>query len=229
MNFDRIKSDNRIFRALSPHDWIAWQPYLEPVAWSEGMVVADASKSELHVCFPTKGVVSLHPSATPALNLALIGREGVIGLVPPAELMNPCKAVAETAGEGFRIEVSRVHASMASSGHVLLLLLRYQHALTAQMTQAALCRQHHTLEQQVCRWLLSGADWLDRPDRQIPSDVTSEFVGHRTEDIVKVVHSLQASSLIECEWPRVSVRDREGLERQCCDCYETIKREYQLL
>lgn len=229
MNFDRIKADNRIFRALSPHEWTAWQPHLEPMIWSEGMVVAEASNSMSHVCFPTQGVVSLQAAASPGVNLALIGREGVIGLVPPAELVHPCNAVAETAGEGYRLEVKRVHAAMASSGQVLLLLLRYQHALTAQMAQAALCRQHHTLEQQVCRWLLSGADWLERPDRQMPANVATEFVGHRTEEILKVMLSLQAASLIDCEWPRITVCDRDGLERIVCDCYGAIKREYQLL
>ena len=229
LNFDRIKADNRIFRALSPQEWTAWQPHLEPLAWQEGAVVADVSQPASQVCFPTQGVLSLQALATPNVNLALIGREGVIGLVPPAELVKPCKVVAETAGAGWRIERNLVHAAMAASGHVMLLLLRYQQALTVQMTQAALCRQHHTLEQQVCRWLLLGQDWLEGPDRVAPVDVSSEFVGQRTEDLVQVVHSLQASSLIECEWPRVTVRDQAGLARRCCECYEAIKREYQLL
>ena len=230
MNFERIKADNRIFRALSQQDWAAWLPHLEPMAWHEGAILADTSQPVSHVCFPTQGVVSLQAVASPAVSLARVGREGVIGLMPPADgASKPCQAVAETAGEGCRIALSQVQAAMETSSEVMLVLLRYQHALTAQITQAALCRHHHTLEQQFCRWLLLGVDWLDGAERVVSCHVESEFVGHRMEEVIAVVHRLQAASLIECAWPQITVRDREGLAQRCCDCYATIKREYQIL
>ena len=173
---------------------------------------------------------ALQAVASPVVSLARVGREGVIGLMPPADgASKPCQAVAETAGEGCRIALSQVQAAMETSSEVMLVLLRYQHALTAQITQAALCRHHHTLEQQFCRWLLLGVDWLDGAERVVSCHVESEFVGHRMEEVIAVVHRLQAASLIECAWPQITVRDREGLAQRCCDCYATIKREYQIL
>jgi hypothetical protein len=118
---------------------------------------------------------------------------------------------------------------MAESGEVLRLLLQYQHVLTVQMMQTAVCRNHHTLEQQLCRWLLMEMEWFENQLCVMPTHLSTEFVGQRPEDIQAVVHSLQEASLIECDWPRVSVSDREGLAQRCCDCYDTIKREYQLL
>ena len=230
MNFQRIKADNRIFKALSQQDWAAWLPHLEPVTWVQGAVVVNASQPVSHVCFPAQGVVSLQAATSPAVKLALIGREGVIGLLPPPHgSVQRYKAVAETAGGGYRLEIGKVQAAMNASSDLLLLLLRYQQALTAQKAQAAVCRRHHTLEQQFCRWLLLGMDWLESPERLAPIDMAAEFVGYRTEDILKVTHSLQAKSLIECAWPRLVVTDREGVVQRCCDCYQTIKREYQIL
>jgi hypothetical protein len=230
LNFERIKADNRIFRALSPQDWAAWLPHLEPLTWDAGTVVAETTQPISHVVFPTQGVLTLQPATLPGVNLGMIGREGLVNLAPSFDAaVKSYKVVAATSGEGCRLDAARLRAAMTESGEVLRLLLQYQHVLTSQMTQTAVCRHHHTLEQQICRWLLMGMDWFENHMCVMPTQLATEFVGQRTEDIKAVVHSLQEAFLIECEWPRVSVSNREGLLRRCCDCYATIKREYQLL
>jgi CRP-like cAMP-binding protein len=230
LNFERIKADNRIFRALSPKDWAAWLPYLEPVSWDAGTVVAETVQPIPHVVFPARGVLTLQAANLPGVNLAMIGREGFVDLAPSVDsVVKSYKVVAAIPGEGCRMDASRLRAAMAESGEVLRLLLQYQHVLTVQMMQTAVCRNHHTLEQQLCRWLLMEMEWFENQLCVMPTHLSTEFVGQRPEDIQAVVHSLQEASLIECDWPRVSVSDREGLAQRCCDCYDTIKREYQLL
>jgi CRP-like cAMP-binding protein len=230
LNFERIKAENRIFRALSPEDWAAWLPYLEPISWEAGTVVAETVQPVSHVVFPTRGVLTLQAATLPGVNLAMIGREGLVDLAPSVDaVVKSFKVVAANSGEGCRLDASRLRAAMAESGEVLRLLMQFQHVLTLQMMQTAVCRNHHTLEQQLCRWLLMGMDWFVNQTREMPTDLATEFVGQHADDMKAVVHSLEEASLIECDWPRVSVSDREGLARRCCDCYATIKREYQHL
>jgi hypothetical protein len=230
LNFERIKAENRIFRALSPKDWTAWLPYLEPVSWDAGTLVTQTVQPITHAVFPARGVLTLQAATLPGVNLAMIGREGFVDLAPSVDpSVNSYKVVAANSGEGCRLDASRLRAAMAESGEVLRLLMQYRHVLTVQLMQTAVCRNHHTLEQQFCRWLLMGMDWFENQTCEMPSHLASEFVGQRTEDIQAVVHSLQEASLIECDWPRVAMSDREGLVKRCCDCYATIKREYQHL
>jgi hypothetical protein len=230
LNFERIKAENRIFRALPPKDWAAWLPYLEPVSWDAGTVVAETVQPVSHVVFPASGVLTLQAASVPGVNLAMIGREGFVDLAPSVDTaVKSYQVVAANSGEGCRLDANRLRATMAESGEVLRLLMQYRHVLTVQMMQTAVCRNHHTLEQQFCRWLLMGMDWFENQTRVMPTHLATEFVGQRTEDIQEVVHSLQEASLIECDWPRVSVSDRSGLAQRSCDCYATIKREYQHL
>lgn len=230
MNFERIKADNRIFRALSPKDWAAWYPYLEPTSWAAGAVMAEHAQPMTKVVFPTRGVVTLQAATSPGVNLALIGREGLVDLTSSADgVVKSYKVVAENSGEGWCLEASRMRAAMDVSVDVLRLMLQFQHVLTSQVTQMAVCRHHHTLEQQLCRWLLMGMDWFEDHARLMPDNLASEFGGYRTEAIMAIAHRLQNASLIECAWPRVTAFDREGLLQRCCDCYTTIKHGYQLL
>ena len=185
-----------------------------------------------HVYFPTSAIVSMVyvMGNGASVEIALVGGEGVIGM---ALLMGagstPNHAVVQAGGEAFRLKSHFMIEEFDRGGPTLRLLLRYMQALLTQTSQTAACNRHHTLDQQLCRWLLLTIDRL--PSRQIiiTQELIANLLGVRREGVTAAARRLQIAGLIQYRRGRIFVVDRTGLERRSCECYAVVKNEYDRL
>jgi CRP-like cAMP-binding protein len=141
----------------------------------------------------------------------------------------PSRAVVQSAGRGFRLSAQLVKDEFDRAGPLLHLLLRYTQALITQMAQTAVCNRHHSLDQQLCRWLLLSLDRLEGSDLVMTQSLIANMLGVRREGVTEAALALQGAGLIRYSRGRISVLDRRGLERRTCECYAVVKREYDRL
>ncbi|MFN9708385.1 MAG: Crp/Fnr family transcriptional regulator [Burkholderiales bacterium] len=224
--------DNQLLCALPEEVWSLWSNYLEPVDLPMGKVLCDSGRCFSHVFFPTSGIVSLlyvmadgHSS-----EVAVAGKEGLIGvpLLMGGDSM-PTQAVVQTAGEGYRLKAQWVTDAFNRGGPTMRLLLRYVQALMAQLSQLAVCNRHHTLDQQLCRWLLLSLDRLEGNQVLMTQEVIANMLGVRREGVTEAAGKLQRSGLIHYRRGHITVLDRDGLEHRSCECYRVVRSEYERL
>ena len=224
--------DNQLLSALPEEVWSLWSNHLEPIDLPAGKILCDSGRRFSHVFFPTSGIVSLlyvmadgHSS-----EVAVAGKEGLIGvpLLMGGDSM-PTQAVVQTSGEGYRLKAQWVTDAFNQGGPTMRLLLRYVQALMAQLSQIAVCNRHHTLDQQLCRWLLLSLDRLDDNQVWMTQEVIANMLGVRREGVTEAAGKLQRRGLIQYRRGHITVLDREGLENQSCECYEVIRSEYERL
>jgi CRP-like cAMP-binding protein len=141
----------------------------------------------------------------------------------------PSRAIVQSAGRGFRMRGQDLKAEFNRSGAVMHLLLRYTQALITQMAQTAVCNRHHSLDQQLCRWLLLSLDRLDAPDLVMTQELIANMLGVRREGVTEAAGQLQAAGLIRYRRGHITVLDRPGLEARTCECYAVVKKEYDRL
>jgi CRP-like cAMP-binding protein len=185
-----------------------------------------------HVYFPTSAIVSLLYVLEngASAEIAVVGREGIVGIsLFMGGGSSPNRAVVQSAGKGFRLSAKALQEEFQRAGPVLHLLLRYTQALIAQMSQTAVCNRHHSLDQQLCRWLLLSLDRLPGDDLVMTQELISNMLGVRREGVTEAAMSLQAAGLIRYARGRISVLDRPGLEQRSCECYRVVKKEYDRL
>jgi CRP-like cAMP-binding protein len=223
---------NHLIAAL-PHDqWQRWQPHLEHVELSLGQVMYEAGSTLSHVYFPTTAIVSLlyvmHNGES--AEIAVVGNEGVVGvsLFMGGESTSS-RARVQSAGGAFRLAAPLMKEEFYRGGPVLHLLLRYTQALITQMVQTAACNKHHTLDQQLCRWLLLSLDRLQGADMGMTRELIANMLGISPEKAVEGAHSLQNAGLINYTEGRIRVLDRGGLEERSCECYAVVRKEYDRL
>jgi CRP-like cAMP-binding protein len=224
--------DNGIFAALPVAEQSRLLPHLERVELAPGKVLCEPGDKLGHVYFPTSAIVSMVyvMGNGASVEIALVGSEGVIGM---ALLMGagstPNHALVQSGGEAFRLKSHYMIEEFDRGGPTLRLLLRYMQALLAQTSQTAACNRHHTLEQQLCRWLLLTLDRL--PSRQIivTQELIANLLGVRREGVTAAARRLQLAGLIQYRRGRIFVLDRCGLERRSCECYAVVKNEYDRL
>jgi len=223
---------NQLLAALPRDEWARWQPVLEPVELPLGKVLYESGRAMTHVYFPTTSIVSLlYVMADGAsAEIAVVGNEGIVGI---ALFMGgestPSRAVVQSAGLGYRMRGERLKDEFNRSGPVLHLLLRYTQALITQMAQTAVCNRHHSLDQQLCRWLLLSLDRLQEPELQMTQELIANMLGVRREGVTEAAASLQRARLISYKRGHIKVLDRPGLERRTCECYAVVKKEYERL
>ena len=223
---------NRLLAALPPEDYERLLPYLEPVSLPVGGTVHGASDRQKHLYFPTSGMVSrfyvMQNGAS--ARLAVTGSEGVIGvaLLLGGESM-PAQAVVLSAGYAYRLEAGLLKDELKKDGPLLHLLLRYTMALIVQTAQVAVCSRHHSLEQQLCRWLLLSLDRLPGNELAMTQERISNILGVRREGVTEAAGRLQKAGLIHYSRGHIAVLDRPRLEAHACECYAVVKREYDRL
>jgi len=223
--------DNRLLAALPDDASAAWLDSLVPVAMPLGQVLYESGDSQTHVYFPTTSIVSLlYVMANGAsAEIAVVGNEGVVGI---SLLMGgestPSRAVVQSAGHGFRLAAHAIKEAFKRPV-VHELLLRYTQALITQMAQTAVCNRHHTLDQQLCRWLLLSLDRLQGPDLQMTQELIANMLGVRRAGVSDAAFKLQRAGLIKYSRGHIDVVDRKGLERRTCECYRVVKLEYDRL
>jgi CRP-like cAMP-binding protein len=223
---------NQLLAALPDADWLRWRALLEPVAMPLGQVLYESGVPMSHAWFPTTAIVSLmHVTESGAsAGIAVVGHEGVVGV--PLFMgagSTTGSAVVQSAGAGLRIGGGALRAEFARSRPVMLLLLRYTQALIAQMAQIAVCNRHHSVDQQLCRWLLMNLDRLPGHELVATQELISHMLGVRREGVTEAALALQRAGLIDYRRGHVTVLDRVGIEQRSCECHAVVKAEYDRL
>jgi len=223
---------NHLLAALPPAEWRRWQPLLEPVDMPLGRVLYESGLSLTHVYFPVDSIVSLLyvMEDGASAEIAVVGNEGLVGvsLFMGGET-TPSRAVVQSGGRGFRLAANAMKSEFNRAGPVLHLLLRYTQALITQMAQTAVCNRHHSLDQQLCRWLLLSLDRLRGNELVMTQELIANMLGVRREGVTEAALKLQASGMIRYSRGRIKVLDRRGLEARTCECYAVVKKEYDRL
>jgi CRP-like cAMP-binding protein len=223
---------NRLLAALPPEAFERWLPMLEPVDTPLGAVLYESGVPMTHVYFPTHGVVSLLyvMEDGSSAEIAVVGKEGVVGVsLFMGGGSTPSRAVVQVAGKGYRVRADLLYKEFSASPAIMHLLLRYTQALLTQMAQTAVCNRHHQLEQQLCRWLLLSLDALDGDTVNMTQELIANMLGVRRGGVTEAALKLQQAGLIRYKRGAIEVLDRRGLERQSCECYAVVKKEYDRL
>lgn len=223
---------NRLLSMLPEAAWQRLHSRLELVALPLGATLQQAGTAQQWAWFPTTAIVSLlcgnqDGSCT---EVAAIGHEGVLGvglLMGGEGGLN--RAVVRGEGHAYRIEAQWLEQEFARGEAATSLLLRYAQSLMLQMAQTAVCNRHHSLEQQLCRWLLGSLDRSSRTELTMTHELIASALGVRREGITQAAGRLRRRGLIECHRGRIRVIDRHGLEAQVCECYSVVKTETERL
>ena len=223
---------NRLLGALPAAEWERWLPGLEPVEMALGQVLYESGVAMTHVYFPTTSIVSLLyvMENGASAEIAVVGNEGIVGvsLFMGGET-TPSRAVVQSAGHGVRMRGHLLKNEFNGSSPVLHLLLRYTQAVITQMAQTAVCNRHHSLDQQLCRWLLLSLDRLNGPELVMTQELIANMLGVRREGVTEAALSLQEAGLIRYRRGHITVLDRRALELRTCECYAVVRKEYDRL
>jgi CRP-like cAMP-binding protein len=227
-----IATENHLLAALPDAELDRWLPTLEPVDLPLGLVLYESGRTLSHVYFPTTAIVSLLfvLEDGDSAEIAVVGNEGVVGIsLFMGGESTPSRAVVQSAGRGYRLSSRAIKESFNRNGAVMHLMLRYTQALITQMTQTAVCNRHHTLDKQLCRWLLLSLDRLQGNELAMTQELIANMLGVRREGVTEAALKLQAAGLIQYARGHITVLDRPGLERRTCECYAVVKKEYDRL
>ncbi|MEP7280932.1 MAG: Crp/Fnr family transcriptional regulator [Rubrivivax sp.] len=223
---------NQLLAALPPGDFERWKPQLEWVDLPLGKVVYESDRLQSHVYFPGTAIVSLLYVLEngSSAEIAVVGNEGVVGIsLFMGGESTPSRAVVQSAGQGWRMSAQTIKNEFNRAGPIMHLLLRYTQALITQMAQTAVCNRHHTLDQQLCRWLLLSLDRLQGNELVMTQELIANMLGVRREGVTEGALKLQKQGLIRYVRGRITVLDRPGLEALTCECYAVVKTEYDRL
>jgi CRP-like cAMP-binding protein len=197
-----------------------------------GFSVYESGGAQDHIYFPTTAIVSLlyELEAGSSVAIAVTGNEGMVGIAPfMGGESTPSRAVVQSAGEGYRLNAEVLKKEFERGGPLQQLLLRFTQALITQMTQTAVCNRHHSLDQQLCRWLLLSLDRSPSNDLVMTQELIAKMLGVRREGVTEAAGKLQAQGLIEYSRGKITFLDRKGLEACVCECYAVVKKEYDRL
>jgi len=203
-------------------------PNLELIALPLGDVLCDSGCQPHHVFFPTDAIVSLHyvMENGASAEIAGVGNEGVVGVsLFLGGNTTPSRATVQTGGHAYRLKIKPMMEEFNRAGPMMRLMLRYTQALITQVSQTAVCNRHHTIEQQLCRWLLLATDRLPDTELTITQELIAIMLGVRREGITEAAGNLQREGLISYRRGHISVLDRVGLETHSCECYGIVKKE----
>ena len=223
---------NHLLAALPPQDYARLLPDLEPVALPLGWTIHRAGERETFLYFLTAGIVSRFyvTQSGASAEFAATGNEGVIGVSSfLGGAATTSQAVVLSAGHAYRVGADLLKHEFEHAGPLQHLLLRYVQALIAQTGQIAVCNRHHTLEQQLCRWLLSNLDRLPTNELTMTQELIADMLGVRRESVTEAAGRMQKAGLIHYSRGHICVLDRPRLEAQVCECYAVVKREYDRL
>ncbi len=223
---------NQLIAALSAAERARWQPHLELVEMPLGRVLYESGGTLTHVYFPTTSIVSLLyvMEDGASAEIAVVGNEGIIGIsLFMGGASTPSRAIVQSAGQAIRLNAALMMMEFNRAGPVLRLLLRYTQALITQMAQTAVCNRHHSLDQQLSRWLLLSLDRLQSKELVMTQELIANMLGVRREGVTEAAGRLQQAGLIKYTRGRITVLDRQALEDRSCECYAVVKKEYDRL
>jgi CRP-like cAMP-binding protein len=228
----QVPTQNHLLAALPAADYARLLPDLELTPMPLGQALYESGGHLQHVYFPTTSIVSLlYVMADGAsAEIAVVGNEGILGIsLFMGGETTPSRAVVQSAGHGYRLRAQLLKNEFNRAGPVLHLLLRYTQALITQMAQTAVCNRHHSVEQQLCRWLLLSLDRLNTNELNMTQELIANMLGVRREGVTEAAGRLQRAGLIRYGRGRITVIDRPRLEKEVCECYRVVKREFDRL
>jgi CRP-like cAMP-binding protein len=223
---------NQLLAALPREQWQRWLPHLEYVDMPLGQVLYEPGDTLSHVYFPTTAIVSLLyvMKNGESAEIAVVGNDGVVGVsLFMGGDSTPSRALIQSAGGAFRLSAELMKEAFDRGGPVLHLLLRYTQALMTQMVQTAACNKHHSLDQQLCRWLLLSLDRLQGTEMVMTRKLIANMLGVAPAIATEGALTLQNAGLIDYTAGRIRVLDRNSLEKRSCECYAVVKKEYDRL
>jgi CRP-like cAMP-binding protein len=228
MSLPHSPNQNHLLAALPAAEFERLAPHLELVPMLLGETLYEPGGKLQHAYFPTTAIVSLHCNleSGSSAEIAGVGNEGVLGI---ALFMGgdttPSSAVVQTAGHGYRLQGKLLKEEFNRAGLLQRLLLRYTQALVTQMSQTAACNRHHSIEQQLCRWLLLTLDRLPSNELIMTQELIAGALGVRREGITEAAGKLQRAGFIRYRRGHIAVLERSGLETGACECYAVVKKE----
>jgi len=223
---------NHILAMLSEEPFERLEPYLELVPMPLGKVLYESGHALRNVYFPTDCIVSLLyvMENGASAEISVVGNEGLIGV---ALFMGgestPSRAIVQSAGSAYKLPGPLLKNEFNRHGELLVLLLRYSQALITQMAQTAVCNRHHSIDQQLCRWLLLSLDRLSGKHLVMTQELIANMLGVRREGVTESAGKLQRAGIIEYSRGHITVLDRPGLEKLACECYDVVKKETERL
>ncbi len=222
-------NQNHLLAALLDAEFDRLTPHLEPIMMRLGDVLYESGGKLAHVYFPTTAIVSLHYVLENgnSSEIAGVGNEGVLGIsLFMGGETTPSRAVVQTAGHGYRLKSHILMEEFNRADSVMRLLLRYTQALLTQMSQTAVCNRHHSVEQQLCRWLLLTLDRIGSNELTMTQELIAGMLGVRREGVTEAAGRLQGYGYISYRRGHITVLDRAGLESDVCECYQVVKTEF---
>ncbi len=225
-------NQNHLLAALPTAEFDALSAHLELIAMPLGKMLYEPGGQLQHAYFPTTSIVSLHyvMESGASAETAGVGNEGVVGIsLFMGGDTTPSSAVVQTAGQAYRLERRLLKQAFDRAGSLQRLLLRYTQALITQMAQTAVCNRHHSLEQQLCRWLLLTLDRLPSNELVMTQELVASMLGVRREGITEAAGNLQRAGFISYRRGHIAVLDRAGLKSRTCECYAVVKNELDRL
>ena len=225
-------TQNQILAALTPAERGRIYPHLQRVPLRLGEILYEPGAAFGHVYFPADCIISLLHVLKDgaAAEIAVVGNDGLIGV---AFFMGgettPSRAVVQSAGHGYRLVGKRLTEEFRRNGHMRFLLLQYTQALMTQMAQTVVCNRHHSVDQQLCRWLLLSLDRLEANQLTMTQALIADMLGVRREGVNEAANKLQNLGVIRYRRGRITVLDRDKLEHLCCECYAVVKKEIDRL
>ena len=225
-------NQNHLLAALLDAEFDRLAPHLELVPMKLGDVLYESGAKIHYVYFPTSAIISLHYLLENggSSEIAGVGNEGILGVsVFMGGDSTPSRAVVQTGGHGYRLRAQLLMEEFDRSGPVMKLLLRYTQALLTQMSQTAVCNRHHSVEQQLCRWLLLTLDRLPTNELTMTQELIANMLGVRREGVTEAAGRLQGYGYISYRRGHITVLNRAGLEDDVCECYAVVKKEFARL
>jgi len=223
---------NHLLAALSPEVQGRLFPYLELVRLPLRAVMYEAGHAMRHVYFPTDSIISLQYVMENGASTAIlvVGNEGLMGITLfMGGESTPSRSLVQSPGHAYRLPRKRVKEEFSRHGQLLVLMLRYTQAVITQIAQTAVCNRHHTIDQQLCRWLLLSMDRLSDSHLTMTQDFIGNMLGVRREGVTQAAFKLQQQGVISYRRGLITVLDRPRLEALSCECYEVVRRETELL
>jgi CRP-like cAMP-binding protein len=223
---------NHLLDALPPESYARLEPQLELQKLELGDVLYEPGRAMRYVYFPTTAIVSMLyvMEDGSSAEIAIVGNEGILGIsLFMGGESTPSRAVVQSAGLTYRMRAPLLKTEFARYGSLMHVLLRYTQALITQMAQTAVCNRHHSVDQQLCRWLLLSLDRLASNELTMTQELIANMLGVRREGVTEAAGKLQAAGLLEYRRGKITVLDRPGLEARSCECYQVVKREFDRL
>lgn len=220
--------DNHLLSALPESIRMPFCELLERVELPLGQVIYESGDEIEYVYFPTTAIVSLLyvMENGSSAEISVVGNDGIVGIaVFMGGISTPSRAVVQSEGFAYRLSAQQLKNEFDKHGQLMLLLLRYTQALITQMSQTAVCNRHHSIEQQLCRWLLLSLDRLSGNEIHMTQELIANMLGVRREGVTAAAGVLQKHGIIEYSRGHITVLDRAKLEALSCECYEVVKRE----